>query len=352
MTDRCPIKCRFCGAECSPENKEQLTFDDIRKTVDSLMEYKKLKLVVFTGGEPLLLKDTLLRSIGYCSDLGIHTRVVTNAFWAIDFESAIKNIVLLKKSGLKEINISCDDYHQEFIPLDNIKYANQAAIEENIPCLIGHKIMKGCRITKEFLDEFLGTDMSVFDPQSNDNPDFNLISSGYTVPIEKDMHLIPDEEILYPETTDHWKGPCSSILQQVIINSKKELCICCGMIPKKVSEVCFGNLDEKPLEFLINEANNDLIVNWLALEGPYGLMNFIKKKDNAIQFRTNYVNNCHLCSEIFTRDECREILLKHANEKTNEIMLERIFYDFMRDTTAGGIIAMRGVPDEAGSSAL
>jgi hypothetical protein len=144
------------------------------------------------------------------------------------------------------------------------------------------------------------------------------------------MHLIPDEEILYPESDCQWKGACSSILQRVIITPRKELAICCGMIPRKVEEVFFGTLDSFSLEELIIVAHQDLIVNWLAFEGPYGLMKFILSKNPNIAFRKRYVNICHLCSEILTRSDCRAILSEFGHEKSLEVSLERTLYDYVR----------------------
>ncbi len=328
-TYKCPISCRYCGAECSPERTERLSLKDMIRIVDVVYSYGKLELVVFTGGEPFLLGDDLLRCVEYCAKKGMATRIVTNAFWAKTTEIAKEIMKKFKEAGLKEINLSCDDYHQEFIPLERIKYANDACIVVGLPCLIGHKIMKNCNISLNYLETFLGCKLARFNPKKK-NPDNNIVSTGYTVPIAEDMHLIPDEEILYPPSDHHWKAPCSSILQRVVITPRKELSICCGMVPRKVEEIVFGTLDEYTLEELIIKAHKDLIVNWLALEGPYGLMKFILKKNPDIPFRKKYVNKCHLCSEILTREDCRAVLLEFGHEKTMEIYLERCLYDHMR----------------------
>ena len=297
--------------------------------IDKVYSFGKLDLVVFTGGEPFLLGSDLLHTVEYCTSKQLLTRIVTNAFWATSSEKAAEIIRSYKVAGLSEINISCDDYHQEFIPLERIKFANEACVSEQMPCLIGHKIMQGHKITLERLEEFLGCRLARFDPAIK-NPTNNVVSTGYTVPVAEDMHLIPDEEILYPPSTGCWKLPCSTILQRIIITPRKELSICCGMIRRSVQEIVFGSLEDTPLEQLILTAHRDLIVNWLALEGPYGLMRFIQKKQPHIHFRERYVNICHLCCEIFTRDDCRQVLAMYAHEKTDEILLERSLYDVMR----------------------
>jgi hypothetical protein len=102
------------------------------------------------------------------------------------------------------------------------------------------------------------------------------------------------------------------------------------MIPRSVPEIFFGTLDDYSLEELIVTAHRNLIVNWLALEGPYGLMRFILSKDPNIPFRKRYVNICHLCAEILTRKDCRAILAKYGYEKVSEIYMERCLYEYVR----------------------
>lgn len=328
-TYRCPIRCRFCGAEAGPEQTARLSLQDMTDIVDRVYSFGKLELVVFTGGEPFLLGEDLLEAVEHCASKELATRIVTNAYWAKTPRQALELMRTYKAAGLTEINFSCDDYHQEFIPLERIKYANEACLEVGLPALIGHKVMKGCTLTVEHLEEFMGVKLSKFDPQKK-NPSNNVISTGYTVPVAEDMHLIPDEEILYPPAEHHWKSPCSSILQRIIITPHKELSICCGMIPRKVQEIVFGTLDDYSLEELIVQAHQDLIVNWLALEGPYGLMKFILEKKPDTMFRGKYVNICHLCSEILTRPDCRAVLTTWAQEKVPEIWMERCLYDYFR----------------------
>ncbi len=334
----CPISCKYCGAESGPNEKDRLTREEMINLIDEVYSYGKLQLVVFTGGEPIALKDDLLECIKHCTEKKLATRIVSNAYWAKTPKAASELIKKYKDAGLSEINLSCDDYHQEFIPVEFIKNANDACIEHEMSCLIGHKIMKDCSLTLEQLEEELGNKLTLFDEKKK-NPDNNVVSTGYTVPIEKDMHLIPDEEILYPPSPTHWQRPCSSILSRIIITPHKELSICCGMIQRDVPEITFGSLDEYKLEELILIAHKDLIVNWLAMEGPYGLMKFIQQKDTTISFRKNYVNICHLCAEILSRDDCRQILAEYGGEKTSEISLEKSLYEFIRSSKNTGELA-------------
>ncbi|MFP5221408.1 MAG: radical SAM protein [Acidobacteriota bacterium] len=331
VTAKCPAACKWCGAESSPRETARLSREDMVEIIDHVHGYGKLESVVFTGGEPLLLEQDLLAAIRHCKSRGLWTRVVSNAFWANTPERAREVVDRLMDAGLHEINLSCDDYHQEFIPLMNVKNANEACAEAGLPCLLGHKSMKGCSLTLDKLSGFLGVTLALFDPKSEDNPKNNLVSTGLTVPVQASgMTGIPDEELLYPQDDMHWMRPCASILQRVIILPDRRLSICCGMISRAVPEITFGPLGERSLEELIIEAHQDLVVNWLAMEGPYGMMQFIRERAPRLRFRQRYVNICHLCGEILTRPDCREVLAAHGHEKAAPLGMERGLYDLLR----------------------
>jgi hypothetical protein len=337
-TYKCPAACKWCGTECSPQQNARLSRDDMLSIIDQVHGLGRLRTVVFTGGEPLLLGRDLLAAIEACAAKGLWSRVVSNAYWAKDARRARRTVATLKAAGLNEINLSCDDYHQEFIPLERIKHANEACSAAGLPCLVGHKVMKDCTITVDYLEDFLGHRLARYEPAATCNPPNNLISSGYTVPVQGEgMELIPDDDILYP-ANDCWTRPCASILQRIIITPHKELSICCGMISRQVPEIAFGPLGPRTLEELIVVAHRDLIVNWLALEGPYGMMRFIQDKAPDVRFRPRYVNICHLCGEILTRPDCRAVLAEFGHEKISELSLQRWLYDAVRelDPSRGG----------------
>lgn len=328
-TYKCNAACKYCGAQCGPDRTERLSYEEMRKIIDQVSAYGRLQLVVFTGGEPFLLGRDLFRSVQHCAAQGIFTRIVSNGFWAKTYDIAYEMMSRYKEAGLGEMNLSCDDYHQEFIPIECVKNANKACLDLGIPCLIGHRVMKDYKMTVESLEKALGEKMTMYEPGGN-NPKNNIVSTGYTVPVTQDMHLIPEEEILYPPDGWHWMKACSSVLQRIVVTPDRKLSICCGMIPRSVEEVFFGSLDEANLEELILEANQDLIANWLALEGPYGMMKFIQGRAPGIRFRERYVNTCHLCSEILTRTDCRDVLRRYGEEKRDELMMQRVLYDQLR----------------------
>jgi len=152
-TNQCTARCQDCPIIPSIYPPMKMNFATIKRVIDEVDAWGTLRLVVFTGGEPFLLGEDLRKAIAYISEKKIHTRIVTNAYWAKTKKEAIEILSDLKTLGLTEINISCDDYHQIFIPLENIKHANEAALETGLPALLAHRRKPGGRITVEYLSK-------------------------------------------------------------------------------------------------------------------------------------------------------------------------------------------------------
>ena len=90
VTYTCPLACAHCCFNSNPENTDRLDIDVILKTIDEL-DPRKIKLVAFTGGEPLLLGNDLVKAVTLASSRGFATRVVTSAYFGRRREYARQN---------------------------------------------------------------------------------------------------------------------------------------------------------------------------------------------------------------------------------------------------------------------
>lgn len=325
-THQCPISCRYCATASGPRVLGRLSKDFMCNIIEQMKQRGSLFLVVFTGGEAFLLGDDLINTVRYACSRGASTRIVTNAYWATSHQRAVDILQQYKEAGLNELNVSVDDLHQEFIPLENIQNVWNACRSIGMPLLFAHKLTKNCKITKEYLDSFLGTELRIYQP--GDFQGYG-ISTGLTVPIAENMDQDFDD-IIYPPDNDHWKGPCKSILTRIIITPQKQLAICCGMISQKVPEIFFGSLEKSSLDEILQSAHDDLIVNWLALKGPSDIMDFVKKKSPWIRFREKFVNICDACNYLFTHKDARDVLQLNAHEKIGELTLLRATFEYSR----------------------
>jgi len=67
-TYQCTAACRQCCFESNPSIRGRLTKDTIiARIMEAKRVFSNLKLVVFSGGEALLLKNDLFASISYCT---------------------------------------------------------------------------------------------------------------------------------------------------------------------------------------------------------------------------------------------------------------------------------------------
>jgi len=304
------------------------------RIMDEVANWGALQLVVFTGGEAFLLGKDLRTAIAHASSKGLLTRIVTNAYWARSKKRAVQVLGELKDLGLTEINISCDDYHQQFIPLKNVKYANEAALEVGLPALLVHRRKQDGQITVASLSEYLGVDLHLY-RRGESNPDNNVISTGRNVPLDSSGAQTTSELRDIPKDDSAWTGACDSVLQSIVIGPDLRAQICCGIAKSSIPELSIGSLADSDLLTVLKRGNQDLITNWLALEGPSSILSFVRSKDPAIKMPEHYVNRCHLCNELFTRDDVRRVLQEHAGERRQALTLMRGVLDWVSEDWAG-----------------
>ena len=177
------------------------------------------------------------------TDSGILTRIVTNAFWAKSREKAVRILGDLKNAGLSELNISCG-ITQAFVPLDNVKNANEAAAEIGLPALLVHRQKVGGKITVEFLSKYLGVELHVW-RQGEVNPDNNVISTSRNVPIRATSVGSNAVQVDFPDNDREWTGACKSVLRSIVVFPDLSVQICCGIALNSIPELTIGSLSKQ-----------------------------------------------------------------------------------------------------------
>jgi hypothetical protein len=332
-TNRCTARCDDCPIVPSSSPPQRIRLEDIIRITDEVRAWGALELVVFTGGESFLLRNDLVKAVAYMKDCGILTRIVTNAYWARSRAAAVQKLSELKEAGLTELNISCDDYHQAFVPLERVKHANAAALDLGLPCLLVHRQKPGGSLTVESLSEQLGVELTVFQ-QGACNPSNNVISTGCNVPVRS---APTGAAPLPPGTTApsrDWVGACRSVLKSIIVFPDLSVQICCGIALSDIPELTIGSLKEDTLLDILKRGNQDLIANWLALEGPASILEFVRSRDPSIDLPNRYVGRCHVCNALFTNPRARALLARHAHERADALLLMRGVLDWVSEDWA------------------
>ena len=86
------------------------------------------------GGEPFLEFQTLVKSVHLCNILGLKASVVTNGFWADTEEHA--HTIVGELQGLTTLCVSTDIFHQEFVPIENVRHVILACHDLGIECQV------------------------------------------------------------------------------------------------------------------------------------------------------------------------------------------------------------------------
>jgi organic radical activating enzyme len=296
LTDRCPIRCRSCLRECSPKKHSVMHFDRIRSVLENLGTKGSFREVGFSGGECFMLPEFLLELCTFINkDLSLPVVMSTNAFWAKDKETADQVILPLAKNGLKNLMVSIDDFHLEYINIDNIRNCVIAAIKNNIQVTLQVVLSKSSRKTEDLKKEL----------------DLNINEAMVTWvetpcdPIGRAPLEIPQDEFIRKGYTE--RSFCS-ILKLLSVRLDGSVVPCCGSGAEALGLV-IGNIWEETIDDIIDRVNVSPIMNLLALHGgPLALIKELEKIGISSYAERQYTSPCDACFQIFDNKETTSAL--------------------------------------------
>ena len=121
VTTACTGRCKHCsqGEHKSPESIDKfLSANAVRRIAK---EYG-IKSVMTFGGEPLLCHETVCEIHRAAREMDIPQRqLITNGYFSKDFDKIQLVAQKITESGVNEILLSVDAFHQETIPLEYVK---------------------------------------------------------------------------------------------------------------------------------------------------------------------------------------------------------------------------------------
>ncbi|MBR0348893.1 MAG: radical SAM protein [Clostridia bacterium] len=132
VTMACTGKCRHCsqGEHRSSENIDKHSAADAVRKIAG--EYDIESVMTF-GGEPLLYPETVFEIHKAAREMNIPKRqLITNGYFSKDSDKIKLVAEKLAESGVNEILLSVDAFHQETIPLEYVKMFAQAVKETDV----------------------------------------------------------------------------------------------------------------------------------------------------------------------------------------------------------------------------
>jgi len=148
VTYRCNSRCKHCQIESNQRSFHPKAIDkELAAQIvrDVAAAYSPRSIMTF-GGEPLLFPDVVCAIHATAKAHGIDKRqVITNAGWPRSKEDFRAVAFKLAESGITEIDISVDYFHQEYIPLSTVEQNVRSLVEAGIgrlrwnPCWVVSK---------------------------------------------------------------------------------------------------------------------------------------------------------------------------------------------------------------------
>ncbi|HDN01684.1 MAG TPA: radical SAM protein [Candidatus Bathyarchaeota archaeon] len=137
LTYKCTNECKHCMYACSPRwSGDWIKLEDAEKVLKNLSaafrkryprDFTRVGVNLglhFTGGEPFLNFDLLLRLVKLADKLEIPSIFVeTNCFWCINDEVTVEKLQKLREAGLDGILISANPFVIEQVPFERIERA-------------------------------------------------------------------------------------------------------------------------------------------------------------------------------------------------------------------------------------
>ncbi len=264
LTYQCTFECDHCFVWGSPRQAGVLTLEQI----ESILQQSRqagVERIYFEGGEPFLYYAILVRGVKMAAELGFHTGVVSNAYWATTLEDALEWLKPLE--GLQDLTVSSDLYHYDEMTSRQARNAAEAARLLHLP---------------------IGT-ICVGQPEQADA----IPSQGQIAGEEPAQVMYRGRAVqqLVPRARRHaWKQfnrcPHEDLREpgRVHLDPFGNLHICQGLI--------IGNLFEKPLKEICEEYDAEAhpICGPLLDGGPVALVS-----EYNLPHESSYADACHLC---------------------------------------------------------
>lgn len=296
VTTRCTAACKHCCFGCTPKG-DQLS-GDVTMTLDEMKSYVSQAALLtpsglgrlgFSGGEPFLLQNDLVEIVRFARTFQpLRIECNTAVYWANSVKAARNRLVPLRDAGLDRLTISTDDFHTEFIKLENVQIALEVAREVGLDVVLNSVVTKKTRSQADILQVLGQAAVNV------EHSEWACQPSGVAndfIPIG-DLFLEPG----IPQ--DACPAP------NFVIRPEGDAYFCCSPSGWK-PELKLGNARHEPLDLLWSRFCGRELNHILMQEGPCGFIPAIERDGRRQLLHTHYVDVCHLCHHILADPQLR-----------------------------------------------
>jgi pyruvate-formate lyase-activating enzyme len=321
QTLKCPITCPHCIVEAGPHRKKEMRFENSLEWMEQARRYRNgyIEGLALTGGEPFFNVKNLRKVSNHGKDLGFTISAVTNAFWATSKKKAIS--VLRKLPALRMLCISTDEFHQKFIPFENIRNAAYAAEK----CKIVYSF---AICTPNFEDPNY---LKILEEISKiTDGDQRKIRISVTFPVGRAEKKSKDFD--YKMTSQPPIGACRMACSPIVFPEGKVMGCIGPVIGLDTNHpLVLGNLMKNSLAEILDKAEMDTALHAIRIWGPHKLLSKLKEYNHRLALPTDYIDECtcDICYRIFKDQKILNILdeiQREDKEFRKKVAYGRFFY--------------------------
>ncbi len=285
ITRACNASCSLCCLSCNPTRTEMLEDEIIEKVIIRLKDYRQVKCISVTGGEPMLYPEKVMKIADLVEKSNKEFVIFTNGYWCNSDDETLNILMQLKKKGLTKILTSVDTFHQKFVSIENVsrlvRICRSLGINVNIhSSIINSNLFKTDMLLQQLGQNKLGAN----------------IAQSPVIPIGRASTLPPDEIIRQIR-------PCNihcSFDRMCRVNWDGDVYPCCSQV--EIKQLILGNIYKDDIVSIINNVRKSL---FLVLILKYGLnkLAYLAESLGILKLKEYYADSCEVCRQIFANEE-------------------------------------------------
>ncbi len=289
LTYWCNCRCAFCYLNCGP--KQRTSF----MTVDDVLTYWKgleamagpAAKVHLTGGEAFANWPALLAILQAAHAQGLYAHEVeTNAFWCTEPHQVRQRCLQLNQLNLGRLVVSCDLYHQRYIPFERVKMLVQIAKD----------VLGDHRVRVRWRDFFANpVDISDLSPQQSRQAYRRAWHSHHDRLTGRAAEEIAP--LLEMHDLDTYAG--QNCRKSLLASRHVHIDPSGNVFPGACSGLVVGNARQNTLPQLwdLLLSGEDQILQTLVQQGPHGLVS-IGAQLGYQPDQDGFASKCHLCTKV------------------------------------------------------
>lgn len=277
-----------------------MTYEEMKGYVDKCLEAyaDSIRYLDMTGGECMLLGRDIDKIFSYAKSKGLRCSMVSNAFWASDYDKAYRTLKRLKGKGLALASFTTGANHNEYVPWTNVRNAVVASARLGIETQLRYELNPGRMevVEKLFYDpDFL----QLLNQKKLQLAKFTWMSfknSGRTPRHRYVGHVEPKDE-----------SPCNCLFGSININPYGEVYACGGIGVCNIPQMRLGNINKEPISIIYERNFHDLLKLSLNVEGPEAMLAYVESKTGK-RYNVRSHNQCDVCRTLFTNKEILPVI--------------------------------------------